>query len=58
MHLEDEDADAVRILLAKYADRLTDRESQFLEDLANQDWITEPQKEWLDRIWARLVARG
>ena len=56
MILADEDADAIRILLAKHEDALSDWEIQFLESVGDQDWISEKQKETLDKIWARVTA--
>jgi len=56
MTLTDEDADAIRILLERYNEHLSEWEVQFLENVGDQDWISEKQKETLDKIWERVTA--
>jgi hypothetical protein len=57
MTLTTEDADAIRILLERYNEHLSEWEVQFLESVGDQDWISEKQKETLDKIWERTVSR-
>ncbi len=57
MKQTDEDRDAIRLLLERYEERLSDWEVQFLENVGDQDWISEKQKETLDKIWDRTVNR-
>lgn len=51
----EENLEAIEILLAMHEEDLSDWEVQFFESIANQEWISEKQQEILDRIWDRII---
>ncbi len=54
--LSDEDRAAVAILrAAQYAPRLDDEEHEFLDRVARAGTYTPAQRDWLDRIWDRVI---
>lgn len=55
MILNDENQEAINILLAKYEENLSDWEIQFLETIQENEWISEKQQEILNKIWEREI---
>ena len=51
--MEQEDEDAIKILLDTRDEDLTDWEFHFLEDISGHDHLTEKQQQKLDEIWER-----
>lgn len=50
-----EEAEDLLAMISDYTEQLTDREREFVEEMAERDWASPKQLLWLQDIWARFA---